>query len=176
MNATVYAPTGWDAPDSSAADTQDYVRVYSDVLVAVKPRCVFEWGPGINTRMALDAGAHVFSVEQDVRWLHPHHPWLVQYHLDVGNVLYPTLLGQLYCQVHFVDSRRRAECIRHVRHYCLVDNHVTVLHDAQRKRYWSALGSYRFVLVPELRTAVATNDAARRDALMQMWPQLTKSK
>lgn len=179
MNTTVYAPVDFDIAACSddheseigeyTSKLCDYIRVYSDVLAIVKPKLVFEWGPGVNTRLALNCGAWVWSVEQETKWLHEHHNRLVQHYLSVDHPFYPTLLGSRQCDVHFVDSRRRNECIEYIWKNCLQGSHVTVVHDAQRKRYWSALGLYKYIMVPEGTTAVATNCPKRRDQFLAMW-------
>ncbi len=144
---------------------QHYRAVYGKVLDVVKPNVVYEWGPGENTQMALEAGATVMSVEQDKQYLIPTHPRLLQLHMPVDHPEYPRPLWP--AALYFVDSRRRAECIRETLHMeCSRYDPVLVLHDAQRRRYWGALAGYDYVLIPDGCTAIAVNDGTMCERLL----------
>lgn len=56
---------------SCAGGVRSYVSDYAKILQICKPRKAFEWGPGVNTRMALAMGAKVFAIEPLLRWVSP---------------------------------------------------------------------------------------------------------
>jgi len=153
---------------------QSYVPYYQEVLDAMQPIGVYEWGPGKNTDMALRQGvANVVSVEQEKRWIPD-----VQFqrqtvlHMKVASEYYasgyPGMFESGLFDLFFVDSRRRAECIENVYKYASTHNDEVVLcvHDAQRSRYHEALGKFEHVIFPHKGFAVATINS-RTAAMLQ---------
>jgi len=128
---------------------------YQKILDCLRPEVVREWGPGQNTRMALAAGAEVFSTESEPQRLFAHHPKLVQCYVAAGNDAYPD--PWVAAHLFFVNGERRADCIEAVRTGA-PELHVLVLCDAQRRRYWPALSCYECVLADGHGAAVATAD------------------
>ena len=154
---------GCDTPN---IEYTSYELTYGRLLAAVKPSLVTEWGPGRNTAMALAAGASVLSVESQARYLHVHHPRLMQVYVSEEHERY--LTRATGAEVAFVDGRRRRECILSLRHH-EQSNHILVLHDAKRWRYWTALSQYEFIVVPDGTTAYATEDEDWQQLLREMF-------
>src|SRR5262249_49947120 len=102
---------------------------YRRLLTIARPRKVLEWGPGLNTRLALEAGAEVVSRESDANWGGPE--WT-----DLG----PDRDAELF----FVNSRRRSDCLAAVLAQGSPDS-LVCLHDAQRRRYHPALARFGHV-------------------------------
>lgn len=131
------------------AGMRSYVACYQTVLDYVRPKLVYEWGPGENSRMAVEAGAQVIAVEQDIRFVprdlgHRFRALVV----DVTAPSYPIPLVR-DADVYFIDSRRRAECTSAIWRECVREGHapntVVALHDAQRSRYHEALRLFPYV-------------------------------
>ena len=133
----------------------NYPESYAAVLRAFHPARVFEWGPGKNTRMALEAGAHVVSIEQNPRWMLAPRDGLEQRLVGLEDPAY--VLCDPDADVYFVDSRWRAECIQSVARRARNPEHIVYLHDAQRKRYHWALRYYKYVRFLAVGNAVASN-------------------
>ena len=122
-------------------DMHSYVPYYKAVLEILKPNNVMEWGPGLNTQMALDVGASVTSVEHDKEWIpssgHPRFAciWVPEDHESYTKLWSPA-------DLYFVDGRRREECLEVI---CHKSSGIVCLHDAQRKRYQDSLNKFKYV-------------------------------
>jgi hypothetical protein len=136
-----------------------YVDSYKRVLSFLTPKKVLEWGPGINTEMALDAGAFVFSIEQSIKYLPEiqSNKWFFRI-LPVKDSQYVEHpYGDADWDLYFIDSRRRQECIslaeKEGKH-----GSVVCLHDAQRDRYHKNLRTFSYVRFLHKGFCVASHD------------------
>lgn len=126
-----------------AGDMHGYRDGYVGLLSALRPKQVFEWGPGANTEMALaDPECEVFAVEHQPKWvpvpLDDRFQCLV---CGVDSPSYVNLHNRDQADVFFVDGRRRDACLNLV--FLLGSlKSVVCLHDAQRIRYHEALGKF----------------------------------
>jgi hypothetical protein len=151
-----------------------YVGPYYKLLEIVQPEIVMEWGPGTNTRMALELESvkRVISVEQDKKWI-PNLDMKRQYavHVRVDSMYYTgekvDFFGGKDADIFFVDSRRRAECIEAVHRHCKLEA-VLCLHDAQRSRYHEALDLFPFVHFPIDGFAIASKSAEMAEEILQI--------
>lgn len=134
---------------------------FEHVLQAVKPKRVFEWGPGLNTSLAIDSGAYVTTVDSMFRWVPRGLPdgMLSVHVVPVKSAWYVKLYGESNADLFFVDGRRRSECLRLVRAACREDA-VVCLHDAQRERYHEALRLFENVVFIERGLALASKSDA----------------
>ena len=141
-----------------AVGVRSYAPHYARVLEIVRPRQVFEWGPGPNTRMALAAGAKVFAIEPVLRWVSPlplDDPNLAVLVTPTTSPFYLNLHGREDSDVFFVDSRRRAECLDLIREQAKPEA-IVCLHDAQRSRYNAALRRFANVTYLDRCFAIAS--------------------
>lgn len=137
---------------------RSYVPDYAKLLNLVRPRRVFEWGPGINTTMAMRMGAEVFAIEPLLKWLRPlplDNPKLAVLVTPTTSPFYLRLHGRENSDIFFVDSRRRAECLDLIREQADPDA-LICLHDAQRTRYNAALRRFANVTFLNRSFAVAS--------------------
>lgn len=137
---------------------QSYFQHYKLVLSVVRPKRVFEWGPGENTRMALQADAEVFAIESLLKWVAPlptDHQRLAVLVTPIDAASYLSLHGKEDSDLFFVDARRRAECLDLVRQRAKPEA-VVCLHDAQRKRYNASLQRFHHVVFLTRAFAVAS--------------------
>ena len=128
---------------------RSYVACYQTVLDLVRPKLVYEWGPGENSRMAVRAGAQVVAVEQDPRFVPTDlRDGFRAFVVEVDDPSYP-IPRVKNADIYFIDSRRRAECISAVWRECVrkayASDTVVALHDAQRRRYHDALRLFPYV-------------------------------
>jgi len=148
---------------------------YAEVLELVHPRVVFEWGPGLNTTMALKTGATVCSMEHQARFM----PRGIKTERFVPRLAradsaeYVQIVPYCHADVFFVDGRRRADCIRAARTVC-TDRAVLCLHDAQRERYHEALRAFPNVLFMTRGFAVASISEALISALARRNAECTR--
>jgi Glycosyltransferase sugar-binding region containing DXD motif len=153
-----------DCPIESACGCtplSSYERAYRLVLQAAQPRKVFEWGPGLNTRMALAAGAAVTSYEFSERWLPTFSdPRLTVVQVSVEGQGWVDLGKNADADVFFIDSRRRSDCLDAVFHAAKTTA-LACLHDAQRRRYHEALARFPFVWFIEPGFALASRSLDR---------------
>jgi hypothetical protein len=122
-----------------------YRDCYRQLLTITRPRKVLEWGPGLNTRLALQAGAEVVSREFDPKWVpdcqHPRHAVEL---VDWEGSRWPDPGSDRDADLFFIDSRRRSDCLDAVRVAAPPDS-LVCLHDAQRRRYHAALARFGHV-------------------------------
>jgi hypothetical protein len=146
-----------------------YEQAYRLVLQAVRPRKVFEWGPGLNTRLALAAGAAVTSYEFSERWLPTFtDPRLRVVRVAVDGHAWVDLGEDADADVFFIDSRRRSDCLDAV-FGAAKPTAVVCLHDAQRRRYHEALARFPFVWFMDSGFALASRSADRLEAVRRSW-------
>ena len=123
---------------------------YQRVLRVVKPRYVYEWGPGFSTGIAIGFCIPVIAVEHDKKYI-PNIPFNDQLHCIHAKMQSEQYVEpQTDAELFLVDGRRRAECIRRVlRRYTdgteKPFSPVLCLHDAQRTRYHKALREWPHV-------------------------------
>lgn len=99
---------------------RSYFVVLERILNWKNPKICFEWGPGLNTELFSDAGAKVYSVEHDKKWLSiynenkPSNVELIFSKLNENDFLeYPNEIKKINerIDVAFVDARCRVQCI-----------------------------------------------------------------
>ncbi len=133
---------------------------YRQLLSIVKPTKVFEWGPGLNTRLALEAGAEVVSREFDPNWVPDlRHPKLTVDLVDWKGPRWTGLGPDRDAELFFVDSRRRSDCLAAVLTQGPPDA-LVCLHDAQRRRYHPALCRFGHVFFALPGFAIASRSRA----------------
>ena len=120
-----------------------YVPFYHEILIANRPKLVFEWGPGPNTDLALKYGASVTTVEQNLKWMPKPKPNLTCLHISTKDPSYTNPVSFKDFDVFFVDSRRRAECIINAFKECK-DTAIVCLHDAERSWYRKAINLFPY--------------------------------
>ena len=122
---------------------------YQKLLEKVNPTKIFEWGPGLNTELALLFTQNIVSVE-DVK------KWMPDRLLKGQAIIFTRIDTEDYVQsvrhyadadIFFVDARRRSECLELV-HKVKKPSAYVCLHDAQRGRYHNALSLYSEVEFP----------------------------
>jgi hypothetical protein len=144
-----------------------YHADYERLLRRLRPGKVVEWGPGLNTELALAVGAETFSIEHQLAYL-PKHPRPGQ------SVLFAPIDSSRYflfpddADLYFIDGRNRARCLEAVHERCR-RKAVVCLHDAQRQAYREALMRFRHVLEPSWGFAVATKDKSQAKVLAEIF-------
>jgi len=126
----------------------------------VKPRVVLEWGPGMNTYLALAVGAVVHSVEHNPIWIpHLHSSSFIVHAIPLEDVeKYVMPLEDLSpVDVYFIDSGHRERCLLETSKHCRKDA-IICLHDAQRERYHPYLRLFDYVKFLNRGFAVASFD------------------
>lgn len=143
-----------------------YIEAYARVLRIVRPYLVMEWGPGQNSRLAVEAGARVCAIESNAKYVPEDLP-PSKFSCRVTPVNsddYIRVSPYAHADLFFIDGRRRADCVHAVRASCL-DRAVLCLHDAQRKRYHEALKTFEHVRFLERGFAIASRTLAYVDAI-----------
>ena len=122
-----------------------YRDCYRQLLSVARPTKVCEWGPGLNTQLALDAGAIVVSREFDPHWIpNVSHPNLTVDCMDWRSQRWTDLGSDSDAEIFFIDSRRRSDCLAAVLEQAAPES-LVCLHDAQRRRYHPALARFGHV-------------------------------
>lgn len=108
---------------------------------------IFEWGPGLTTRIFLRSCLVVEAVESEARWipdLGKDSSRFICHLTPVRDRRYPMLWATVSdYDFYFVDGRRRSECMNSV--LCNVQSPVLGIHDAQRERYHEAMKEWPYV-------------------------------
>lgn len=120
-----------------------------DVLDAIKPKSVFEYGPGTSTSiMALSHSIETLdSVEHNETWFNK---WKWELPDNVNLIyqpnmeMYPETKGRLdKYDLIFVDGREREKCLYVSRDRLHIDG-VVILHDAERPSYQEMINTFRY--------------------------------
>lgn len=133
---------------SSASSIDSYKDTLLAVLSALKPRYVYEWGPGNSTDIlaSFPTVEHIDSVEHSPNWYEAYlrrKPANVQLMLRTGEE-YTRISGRFNeYDLFFVDGIDRPECMKEARKY-VKDGGVIVLHDAERPQYQAAIMSFEY--------------------------------
>jgi hypothetical protein len=137
-----------------------YSASYRRLLEITRPVKVFEWGPGPNTQLALEVGARVVSRECDPKWVPgARAPELALEVMDCTGSRWVDLGSDRDAEVFFIDSRRRVDCLAAVLAQATPEA-LVCLHDAQRRRYHSALAAFGYVFFAEPGFAIASRSPA----------------
>ena len=130
---------------SCGGGMHSYLDPYREVIELFKPSSVLEWGPGLNTYLALLSGAFVYSIEQEIQFVpktsSKNYKFLVT---PIWSSEYIKLPKNFLFDMFFVDSRRRSECIEFVYENCKYSD-ILCVHDAQRERYHISLRKFPYV-------------------------------
>lgn len=144
---------------SCSGDMHSYIPHYQKILECLNPKKIFEWGPGLNTKLGLATPSveSIIAIEQDPKWI----PEIEDSRFQVFTVPehepnYVHLQGHEDADIFFIDSRRRAECLDLVRMQAS-SQAVICLHDAQRHRYHEALAKFGAVKFFDVGFAIATH-------------------
>lgn len=114
---------------------------------ALKPRRIFEYGPGVSTKiMSTYPVEAIDSVEHDKAWYEKY-----KWELDSANLiyqpqieLYPDTPGRFEkYDLIFVDGREREKCL-YVARGRLEHTGVVMLHDAERPSYREMINTFKF--------------------------------
>lgn len=119
------------------------------VLKAINPKTVFEYGPGISTKIigVYPSVELVDSVEHNQAW-YEKYKWEMTDNVQVmyqpNMELYPETPGRSdKYDLIFVDGRDREKCLYVARHRLNMDG-VVMLHDAERPTYKEMIDTFRF--------------------------------
>lgn len=133
------------------------------VLDVLKPKTVFEYGPGVSTSiMAIYPSVELIdSVEHNIAWYEKYRwemPDNVKMYYQPSLELYPSTKGRIdKYDLIFVDGRERENCL-YLAKERLNDNGVIILHDAERPNYQEPMKFYKFMfLQDEGHTAILTD-------------------
>lgn len=119
------------------------------VLDAIKPKTIFEYGPGVSTGiMALyptvewiDSVEHARAWYEKYRWEMPDN---VKIHFQPQMELYPETPGRFEkYDIIFVDGREREKCL-YVSRSRMNEDGVVILHDAERPSYKEMIDTFKF--------------------------------
>ncbi len=119
------------------------------VLDAIKPKNVFEYGPGTSTSiMALHPAVELIdSVEHNITWFNKWKwelPDTVNLMYQPNMEMYPETRGRLEkYDFIFVDGREREKCLYVSRDRLNLDG-IIMLHDAERPSYKEMIDTFRF--------------------------------
>jgi len=138
------------------ASIHSYEAQYRKIFTTLNISSVLEWGPGLNTEIAIENGSRVFSKEHDGKWIPTNISSTLWSHglYDVGTPDYIEVMSGEW-DLYFVDGRRRSECLESV-FKCCKESALVCLHDAQRPRYHDALSLFKKVFYVDPGFAVAT--------------------
>lgn len=119
----------------------NYHDCYIRVMDVVKPRVVMEWGPGLNTELALERGAMVLSIEDNPKWFPEidNNRW-TPLHIKHDSQKYITPMP---ADLYFVDAKHRVEVLENIRQK--YGSSVVFIHDAQRADYQQEINQWRYV-------------------------------
>ena len=139
----------------------DYKDAYIHVLDTLRPERIFEWGPGLQTRLAVKRKwvKEIFAIEQEKKWLpEKGDRRLSCLWVGIWNPHYVHLHNREHFDLFFIDSRRREECLDLVRTSTQGNPDVVVcLHDAQRPEYHAPLYKFAHVRLLNEGFAVASH-------------------
>jgi len=140
----------------SGHDHLSYVPEYLEVVMRIRPKRVLEWGPGVNTYIALAAGATVEAVEHNKKWIpRLHTSRLTIHHIPLDDPEYAKPVDDMNAyDMYFIDSGHREACLTEVWLACPA-HAVVLLHDAQRERYHESLRLFRYVKFINVGLAIA---------------------
>ena len=159
LDLSIEAFPACDCPEDSHCECSalhSYKDCYRQLLTIARPRKVLEWGPGLNTRLALQAGAEVVSREFDPKWVPDcHHPKHTVELVDWKRSAWTDLEHDRDAELFFIDSRRRSDCLEAVLTRASPDS-LACLHDAQRRRYHPTLARFQHVLFAMRGFAIAS--------------------
>lgn len=136
-------------PQGTASSWDSFKFALYKVLDAIKPKTVFEYGPGTSTSiMAIYPTVEIIdSVEHNLQW---YNKWKWEMPENVNLIyqpqmeLYPETAGR--CKKYdliFIDGREREKCL-YVARSRMNDSGVVILHDAERPNYQEMIGSYKY--------------------------------
>lgn len=134
---------------ANASSWDSFAPTLYKVLDAIKPKRVFEYGPGTSTKiMAMYPTVDwVDTVEHDKAWYEKYRwemPDNVAFHFQPNMELYPETSGRYdKYDLIFVDGREREKCL-YVSRGMLEPNGVVMLHDAERPSYKEMIDTFRF--------------------------------
>jgi len=143
---------------------------YAIILKLMRPKRVFEWGPGLSTEMALDAKAEVFTVSDRWDYVPRQHrigKGFTAYVHKPDTPEYVSMHDQVNIDIYFIDGRRRAECLK-LAHQWSTDKSIVLLHDAQRIRYHKALELFPHVHFIDRSFAAASKSEDRIQQIREM--------
>lgn len=133
----------------TASSWDSFKNALYKVLDALKPKTIFEYGPGTSTSiMAIYPSVEfIDSVEHNAAWYNKY-KWEMpeNVHIMFQPILevYPEQKGRVdKYDLIFVDGREREKCL-YVAKSRLNDCGVVVLHDAERPNYREMIDSYKF--------------------------------
>jgi FkbM family methyltransferase len=133
-----------------------YFKYYKEILDNYKPSHILEWGPGLNTKMAIERNINVDSIEFNHKYVSNINSNLLHSDLiDINSPNFINIPDRNKYDLFFVDSRRRNECLQACFEYdfeCIV-----CLHDAQRERYHNVLKQFKYVIFLNKGFCVASN-------------------
>jgi len=164
QSSTINTAKTWDS----------FKPTLNKVLSIIKPKTVFEYGPGVSTKIiaAFPGVEIVDSVEHDTDYYEKYRWGMsdnVQITLQPVLEAYPETPGRvpLYDLI-FVDGRERETCL-FVAKGRLNKGGVVILHDAARPSYKSIINTYKFKFpTDDWQTLTMTDDsitAMRLEAL-----------
>ena len=148
----------------SGPNQLSYLPEYLELLMRVspKPKLIVEWGPGLNTALALATGATVHSIESEAKWLPRFYAPTFLWHLvPKDSSQYTEIVTDRFSDgvdLWFVDGFHRSEVLRaiYATYAAKLKTTIVCLHDAQRERYHDALRLFPYVFFLNRGLAVAS--------------------
>lgn len=149
--------------NGTASSWDSFKTALYKALDALKPKTVFEYGPGTSTSiMAVYPSVELIdSVEHNLAWYNKYKwemPENVKIVYQPNMELYPETPGRIEkYDLIFVDGREREKCL-YVSKARLNEGGVVILHDAERPNYQEMMRSYKFMfLQDDGHTAIMTD-------------------
>lgn len=134
---------------ATASSWDSFAPTLYKVLDAIKPKNVFEYGPGTSTKIIAlyPSVTLVDTVEHDKAWYEKYRwemPDNVCMTLQPNMELYPESRGRYDAyDMIFVDGREREKCL-YVSRSRLNQGGVVMLHDAERSNYKEMINTFQY--------------------------------
>ena len=151
MDTQIIRKEGLAYPKCKAKSIDSYRGTLINILHWIKPKHIFEWGPGISTGImsAFPSVETIDSVEHSRKWIKAATDRSlnkVQYHYENMANEYPYVFGsrETYDLI-FIDGRLRPDCLNHARNYKMHKGSVVILHDAERAEYQEEINKFNSI-------------------------------
>jgi predicted O-methyltransferase YrrM len=135
----------------NARSWDSFRKTLSIVMAFLKPRIIFEYGPGESTKIMskYDFVEVIESVEHDEAW---YYKWkdakidkcILTLEKDLDKYPYTPLNNSKAYDLIFVDGRERPKCLEVARNI-LSHNGIVILHDAERAEYQDEINKFKYI-------------------------------
>lgn len=133
----------------TASSWDSFRKTLFAVLNVLKPKHVFEYGPGESTKIIASCPSVeiIDSVEHNPAWFNKYKwemPEIVKIDLQTNLELYPEHQGRVdKYDLIFIDGREREKCL-YVSRSRLDHFGVVMLHDAERASYKEMIDTFKY--------------------------------